>query len=406
MGHRTISLFSGAGGIDCGLAAAGFTTALALDADPTCAESLRANRVPKVLDCDIAAMKADALLAKAGIRPKEVDLIAAGPPCQPFSKSANWRYGAPRGLADPRSRTLDDMMRIVAAALPRVVLIENVPGFAGEGARAGLATLEAKFERLNAKHKTAYRLTSAILDAADFGVAQHRKRLFMVFDREGRSFEMPRPTHGRGDELKPYVTAWDAIGSLGQGVDRELRPKGRWAALLPSIPEGQNYLWHTDRGGGVPLFGYRTRYWSFLLKLAKARPAWTLPASPSQNTGPFHWDNRLLSISELARLQSFPDNWRFVGARADQVRQLGNAVPPLLAEVLGREISSQLLGGRKRKSDPSLLLSPAASAPPPARVRAVPADYLRLAGKHQAHPGHGRGPGAQRRALELQTEPA
>src|SRR5262249_18489369 len=112
---------------------------------------------------------------------------------------------------------------------------------------------------------------------------------------------------------------------------------------LPSIPEGENYLWHTARGGGMPLFGWRTRYWSFLLKLAKDRPAWTIQAQPGPATGPFHWTNRRLSSQELCRLQTFPDGLQFDCGRNDVQRMLGNAVPSLVAEVIAREIRGQLL---------------------------------------------------------------
>ncbi len=183
----------------------------------------------------------------------------------------------------------------------------------------------------------------------------------------------------------------------------ELTARGRWADLLASIPEGENYLWHTDRGGGLPLFGYRTRYWSFLLKLAKARPAWTLPASPSQNTGPFHWRNRLLSIAEMARLQSFPDEWTFAGTRTQQVQQIGNAVPPLLAEILGREIRTQLLGVRASARPPKLLMASARKTSRPQPVRPIDLAYRSLIGSHRPHPGHGKGPGAKRRLQEAET---
>src|SRR5262249_53513752 len=144
--------------------------------------------------------------------------------------------------------------------------------------------------------------------------------------------------------LLPFATVWDAIGDLDplpNGEDLEIT--GKWAALLPSIPEGKNYLWHTTRGGGAPLFGWRTRYWSFLLKLAKAQPAWTIPAQPGPATGPFHWNNRHLSARELCRLQTFPDDVIIAGGRRAAQKLLGNAMPSLLAEVLAREIRSQLL---------------------------------------------------------------
>ena len=88
-------------------------------------------------------------------------------------------------------------------------------------------------------------------------------------------FLMPPPTHGDGMHLEPYHVAWDAIGGLGPG-NEDVRLKGKWADLLPSIPEGKNYLYHTDRMDGLPLFGWRRRYWSFLLKLAKDKPSWTI----------------------------------------------------------------------------------------------------------------------------------
>src|SRR4029079_12045835 len=129
---------------------------------------------------------------------------------------------------------------------------------------------------------------------------------------------------------------WDAIG-CEEFSEPVAQATGKWADLLASIPEGKNYLWHTNRGGGHQLFGYRTRYWSFLLKLAKDEPSWTLPAHPGPATGPFHWDNRPLSVAEMLSLQSFPAAWRVEGERrADHVTQIGNATPPLLAELLGR----------------------------------------------------------------------
>lgn len=404
VGHRAISLFAGGGGIDCGLSAAGFETVVSAEIDAVCARSLAANKVGEVICKDIASVTIGELEAIGGIQLGSLDLLSAGPPCQPFSKSANWRYGAPRGLQDPRAQSIHHMMRLVDGLLPRVVLIENVPGFSRGGAKSALELVEQRLERTNKKHGVHYRLTRLLIDAAHYGVPQHRRRLILVADRDGRSFEPPEATHGDAekDKVKPYLTAWDAIGdlSLDDAELEELRVKGRWAGLLASIPEGENYLWHTSRGKGAPLFGYRTRYWNFLLKLAKDRPAWTLAANPSQNSGPFHWNNRLLSVREMARLQSIPDTWHLAGTRVQQVRQIGNAVPPLLAEVLGREIASQLLGSKNTRRKLKLGISPSGRMPRPERRSPIPAQYLELIGQHAPHPGHGLGPGARKRALE------
>ena len=173
--------------------------------------------------------------------------------------------------------------------------------------------------------------------------------------------------------------------------------RGKWGDLLASIPEGQNYLWHTDRGGGRPLFGWRRRYWSFLLKLAKDRPSWTIQAQPGPAIGPFHWKNRLLSHRELCRLQTFPDDVTMLGGRGDVQRQIGNAVPSLLSEVLGREILTQFLG-REVKGELRLMPPDKRPFPPAERTLAVPSKFLELLGSHAAHPGTGKGYGAIQRS--------
>ena len=194
-----------------------------------------------------------------------------------------------------------------------------------------------EFQQINRNCGTRYRPKWTILNAADFGVPQLRRRFFLVAYRDGKPFKFPEITHRDNP-----VTCWDAIGPLAKKRRRDLAPKGRWAGLLPSIPEGKNYLWHTNRGGGASLFGWRTKYWSFLLKLAKNQPAWTIPAQPAQNTGPFHWSNRELRTLEMLKLQTFPRNIFLAGTRAERQRQIGNAVPPLLAETIGRAIMATL----------------------------------------------------------------
>ena len=171
---------------------------------------------------------------------------------------------------------------------------------------------------------------------------------------------------------------------------------GKWAELLPSVPEGENYLWHTARGGGMPLFGWRTRYWSFLLKLAKNRPAWTIQAQPGPATGPFHWTSLRLSSQELCRLQTFPYGLQFDCGRNDVQRMLGNAVPSLVAEVVARAIRQQLLG-QPTKAKERLLPPRREPVPGPERVADVPLAYHSLVGDHADHPGEGLGNRARQR---------
>jgi DNA (cytosine-5)-methyltransferase 1 len=175
-----------------------------------------------------------------------------------------------------------------------------------------------------------------------------------------------------------------------------LQPGGKWGDLLPSIPEGENYLWHTDRKGGAPLFGWRTRYWSFLLKLSKRLPSWTVQAQPGSAIGPFHWDSRRLTFAELSRIQTFPDGLTVDCGRTEMQRMLGNAVPSLVAEVLAREIRRQLLDAPIKM--PLKLLPPRRdNVPPPVKLSIVPRKYHQHIGIHDAHPGTGKGREAVRR---------
>jgi DNA (cytosine-5)-methyltransferase 1 len=240
--------------------------------------------------------------------------------------------------------------------------------------------------KVNQSCGTNYRISARVVDAADYGVPQRRRRAVLIITRDGSDFVWPM-----GPNRDDHVSAWQAIGNLEEGRTVQWSA-GRWGDLLPSIPEGSNYIWHTSHGGGLSLFGYRRRYWSFLLKLSKCAPAWTIPAQPGPSTGPFHWASRPLSIPELQRLQSFPDDWRIEGSPRSQVRQLGNATPPLLAEHLARAIGRHL--GFESPELPPVVTIPRDEIPSPERPAVVPERYLAMVGAHEAHPGHGKGPGA------------
>lgn len=395
-----ISLFSGAGGLDVGFQAAGFRTHLAIEMDATACATLKRNTKfapTHVLQRGVEDVTERELREYIGRN--KIDVVIGGPPCQPFSKSGFWARGDVARFDDPRAKsTFEHFVRVMRLVTPRAFLLENVSGLALEGRDEGFRYLERELKDLG------YRTSNKVLDAADFGVPQTRERFFMIGVRgpdTRTTFEFPAPPFG-GEGQPTHRTAWDALWNVPPPDDNdELRVRGRWGNLLKTIPEGNNYLHHTARGEGAELFGWRTRYWAFLLKLSKERPSWTITAQPAQANGPFHWDSRRLSRRELARLQTFPDDYIFEGNFTEVQRQIGNAVPPLLAEILAREIRWQLF--RQSCSSTNLtLLQPLAKTKPilTPHVRALPAEYRDLVMEHAAHPGTGKGPGARRRAAQ------
>lgn len=397
---KVISLFSGAGGLDYGLEAAGFRLGAGVEMDADCVATLLESRGDWPVLCrSIFDVPTQELLDLSASKKGDIDLVAGGPPCQPFSKSGYWARGDALRLRDPRSDTLGAYMRVVREALPKVLLLENVEGLQYAGKDEGLQLLLNELEDINKTEGTAYKPSVQVLNAASYGVPQLRERVFVIADRKGRRFEFPNPTHSsetaertllEPNDLEPYRTAWDALADVSVSPEEDLTIRGKWADLLPSIPEGCNYLHHTDRGEGLPLFGWRRRYWSFLLKLAKNRPSWTIQAQPGPAIGPFHWSSRRLSVRELCRLQTFPDDVKVIGGRGSAQRQIGNAVPSLLAEVVGRAIREQLL--HERIEARLKLLPPRRIPVPPAeRPTGVPKRFWKLIGDHAPHPGTGRG---------------
>jgi DNA (cytosine-5)-methyltransferase 1 len=394
-----ISLFTGAGGLDYGFEAARFRTAVALDLDHDSCQTIRHNRDWPVIERDLLEVSAEEILETANLEKGEADMVIGGPPCQPFSKSGYWAHGESGRLDDPRAATLDGYLKVIEGTLPKVFLLENVHGIAYSSKNEGLELLIRQIAAINKRTGSHYRPACAVLNAAWYGVPQLRERFFMIAARDGSEFHFPDATHRAAStddpdliELPTYRTAWDALADVAPAPDEDLAMKGKWADLLPSIPEGWNYIWHTDHGEGLRLFGWRRRYWTFLLKLSKALPSWTIQAQPGPSVGPFHWESRRLSVRELCRLQTFPDDVLITGNRAEAQRQVGNAVPSLLAEVLAREIKVQLLGGRRTSSLPKLLPPDRSPSPPAERVRSVPAKYRDLVADHTAHPGTGKGP--------------
>jgi DNA (cytosine-5)-methyltransferase 1 len=379
-----LSIFTGAGGLDLGLEAAGFRVIGCIEVDKNARGTIRGNRSKSwpLIGEDAIDVDPHCIAKKIGIRRRSLAILTGGPPCQPFSTAAQWSR-ITRGMRDRRSRCIASFFKIAEHFLPRLILLENVPGFI-RGSKTAQRVVKDALRGINRRNGTNYRLQWKILNAADYGVPQRRRRAIMVARRDGKKFEWPQSTHSD----RP-ITAWDAIGALsGENFPRSV---GKWARLLPSIPEGKNYQWHTDRGKGRKLFGYRTRYWSFLLKLAKNKPAWTIPAQPGPGTGPFHWDNRRLTVKELLKLQTFPLSWRVRGTYRVQVRQIGNATPPLLAEIIGRAIGRQIFR-RRYPSKIKFRVSRKRKVPSQSIPTRVPLMYLTHEGTYPQHPGVGLGP--------------
>lgn len=339
---RCLSLFSGCGGLDLGVRNAGFRVVFATDNDKRCAESHALNfPESEFLLAPIEEVQGSTI---EHVLEEPLDLLVGGPPCPPYSKSRFYRQDKPRALNDPvGDATLAGYLRVLTAARPRAFLLENVSGFRYKVHAEALELLETTAAELG------YSTTWSVLNAADFGVPQIRERFFMIGMRDKKPV-MPSPTHSKsppeGSGLLPWVTAGTALNDLDtpENADDEGHfAGGQFHEQLCEIPPGDNYLYFTEkRGHPNPIWEWRSRYWSFLLKLSPEMPSWTIQARRSNNMGPFHWRNRILRIEEVKRLQTFPDDWALAGNIEQQWRQVGNAVPPLLAQALGTAIATQL----------------------------------------------------------------
>jgi DNA (cytosine-5)-methyltransferase 1 len=235
---------------------------------------------------------------------------------------------------------------VLAEARPHRFILENVYALTYNNKASRPA-----FERLMKEIDDAgYRAVPKVLNAADYGVPQSRPRLFIMgVPKDEPAPVHPVPTHGgqwerraSGDAERPHVTAGEALEGLVTEPEPGEHVGGKYGHLLPGIPAGDNYLFYTDkRGHPEPLFKWRGKYWSFLLKLAPDKPSPTIQAQPGPYIGPFHWANRRLRVAEVKKLFTYPDNFELVGSRSSAQSQLGNSVPPLLAEKVVRALHGE-----------------------------------------------------------------
>ncbi|OIQ19957.1 MAG: hypothetical protein BM556_05570 [Bacteriovorax sp. MedPE-SWde] len=375
---KYLSLFSGLGGLDYGLEKAGYNNLGCIEFDKDSCEMLRQNRHWQVFEGDIRDLNISTIKSKIGLKKGELDLLVGGPPCQSYSKSSFWNESTKRGYKDSRGKLIDHYLKYVEEFLPKTFLIENVPGFCYSKQNGGMKTIFKFLKYLKNSFGVEYKIDYKVLNCMDYGVPQKRERFFLVGNRVNKDFSFPEPSHGDISlGLLPYKTTTDAFKNIPDDHfrDEELAVGGKWAELLPCIPAGANYQYFTEKGEGRDIFAYRSRYWTFLLKLSPREPSWTIQASPGSSTGPFHWKNRKLSSRELARIQTLPDSMKLIGSKTALQRMIGNAVPSLIGEILGREIRSQIFSHR-RYDKYSLMPDISSKVYRPRVIRNVPQAYL------------------------------
>uniref|UniRef100_UPI004057B618 DNA cytosine methyltransferase n=1 Tax=Candidatus Electronema sp. TaxID=2698783 RepID=UPI004057B618 len=388
MAARTLAdLFAGAGGLSCGLEMAGFRPLLANELNPAAAETYRRNHPDTaLLEGDIRQISAAELAARLNLNAGELDLLAGGPPCQGFSINA-----PVRSLDDDRNQLFKEFMRAAEALRPKAVLIENVPGIISLGQGTVVEQIYQELTRLG--YTTAHR----ILFAGHYGVPQLRFRTIFIALRSGKAeITFPPPEHvataaanftGARDlcldimplfhqRLKPQITVWDAISDLP-----EISPEQQ-EEMLPYAAEPANDYQKLLRQGSSQVCNHRCNRLS-TINLERLRhipqggswrdipfellPAGLQRARRSDHTKRYgrldpnglcstiltkcdpHWgsffhptQDRVISVREAARMQSFPDRYHFTGSLTQQYEQVGNAVPPLLARAIGRTIIKML----------------------------------------------------------------
>ncbi|MCR5380092.1 MAG: DNA cytosine methyltransferase [Lentisphaeria bacterium] len=345
-----LSIFSGGGGIDCGFKQAGFRICFSTDFWKTACDTLEKNNIGEIVKCDdIRNINYSQELEKINLTIKDIDILAGGPPCPAYSKSRFYRTDKKRALEDDNAFTLYEYFRALREIRPKVFFFENVFGFIYKPHKAAFELLQKTAQELN------YDINYKIINAANYGVPQIRERFICIGVRNDleKRFVFPEETHCDQEAIHnpdnenklPWVTCGNVMSDIDIDLpeDKSMQAGSKHKDLLPLVPPGDNYLYFTkERGYPNPIFKWRSRYWSFLLKLSPNKPSWTIQASFSNNMGPFHWKNRFLRINEIKRIQTFPDDYIFCGDFRSQWRQIGNAVPVRLAAILASEIRQQL----------------------------------------------------------------
>ncbi len=359
-----IDLFCGCGGISKGLQDVGFEILAGVDIEPNYICTF-AHNFPnaKSLQIDLAETSPDEFMQIVGIKGGELNLLAGGPPCQGFSKNVPRKN---RFSEDPRNKLIEVFLDYCEALQPRFIILENVAemknGFDKSYTDEILSRLKG------------YTITPMTLNAADYGVPQRRRRAFFIANRENIKFKPPEPTHSKDKnslfELPNYVTVWEAIGDLPSKehtenedapCEYEKPPFSEFQKLMRNSnktvknhvarflqPKQFERISSLEAGQGMKdlpeVLQTKGGYSGAYGRLTKEMVAPTITRwvfHPGSGRWGHPVDKRLLTIREIARIQSFPDDFEFIGSYTQRAGQLGNAVPPLLAQKIAENMLYQ-----------------------------------------------------------------
>ena len=364
-------------GLDIGFEKAGFSTRYANDITKFACDTIRANKPHVPCDeGDITDIVSSDILKKASLGKGKVDVIIGGPPCQSFSTA-----GKRRGLNDKRGFALLQYLRIINDTRPKFFVFENVPGLVSAAKKhvSFYDRMSDPGRKLDKAQKygslfreilsefgkmRGYKIEWRILNAADYGVPQKRKRLILVgsrtadpasvFDEITRSAKFADPAHAHEMNKKPWRTLRDALRGL-RDPKKEYAKFPRWSRYLKYVPPGGCWvnlpirLQKEAMGGAADSSdpkkkGKQGGRRGFYRRLSWDAPAPTLVTSPTQfGSCICHPDeDRPLTVKEYSRIQGFPDSWDFVGSLPQRYRMIGEAVPVDLAFVIATAIKKHL----------------------------------------------------------------
>ncbi|MFA9558298.1 DNA cytosine methyltransferase [Evansella sp. AB-rgal1] len=362
MGLKTISLFSGGGGLDLGFQQAGFDIIWANDFDKEAVASYEENMGKHIVLGDIATIDKSSI-------PK-ADILIGGPPCQSFSLVGK------RHVDDDRGQLVWSYLEVLSEVQPECFVFENVTGLKSAKTRDGNYVIE---DLLKAFHERGYTVNWEIINAADYGVPQRRKRVILVGVKGDHSFEFPEPTHDEKESLlrKRWVSVYDALSDLPSpdetgtfeytapimsDYQKYMRENSELITehavprlseldkvIIDHIPVGGNYMDVPDwvpskRISTFKKTGGRTTCYG---RLVPEKPAYTINTHfnrPNVGCNIHYGEKRLITVREAMRLQSFPDNYKLVSStKRGKHTIVGNAVPPLLAKALAEKIKETVL---------------------------------------------------------------